>query len=449
MRKIKYLVLTALGSLSLTLGVAQESLTLSDALKFALEHKAEAKRSKLDIINAESVIDETRSAALPQINFNGSINYNPIIQKSALPAEVFGGEPGEYMMVAFGQKWQGQGAIALNQQLFNQTVFTGLKAAKTTREFYQINNTLTEEQLIEKVANSYYDVYQTELQLITLNNNLENTTKTKNIIEGLYTNGLSRKIDLDRVKVAVSNLEAQKQQLVNALELKENALKFVIGMDITQNIHLPDETFDMNYNDDLANEVNFANRTEIRLLEKQSELLDLNKKAIESEYYPSLSLTANYGYLGFGNTFPLFFKDKGVQWSNFSGIGLNLSIPIFNGHATRSRVRQADIQIKAHQIDIEDTKLALNLANENAKAQIRNTLLTINSNRENVVLAKEVMDNTQNNYQNGLATLTELLDAETAYADAQNNLNTSLLNFKVAEIQTLKSNGELKTLINN
>lgn len=449
MRKIKYLVLTAVVSLSLKIGVAQESLRLSDAIKFALEHKAEAKKSKLDMINAENVIDETRSAALPQVNFNGAINYNPIIQKSALPAEFFGGESGEYMMVAFGQKWQGQGSIALSQQLFNQTVFTGLKAAKTTREFYQINNTLTEEQLIEKVATSYYDVYQTELQLVTLINNLENTTKTKNIIEGLYSNGLSRKIDLDRVKVAVSNLEAQKQQLVNALELKKNALKFVIGMDITQEIFLPDETFDLDYYDDLSDKVHFSNRTEIKLLEKQSELLELNKKAIVSEYYPTVSLTANYGYLGFGNTFPLFFKDKGVQWSNFSGIGLNLSIPIFNGYATRSRVRQADIQIKMHQIDIQDTKLALNLANENAKAQIRNSLLTVNSNRENVVLAKEVMENTQNNYQNGLATLTELLDAETAYADAQNNLNTSLLNYKVAEIQKLKSNGELKILLND
>jgi outer membrane protein len=44
--------------------------------------------------------------------------------------------------------------------------------------------------------------------------------------------------------------------------------------------------------------------------------------------------------------------------------------------------------------------------------------------------------------------LTELLDAENAYADAQNNLNTALLNYKVAEVQLIKSNGKLKTLIN-
>ena len=63
-------------------------------------------------------------------------------------------------------------------------------------------------------------------------------------------------------------------------------------------------------------------------------------------------------------------------------------------------------------------------------------------------MAQEVLSDTENNYKNGLATLTELLDAEKALADAQNNLNTSLLNFKIAEIQLIKAKGELKSLVN-
>jgi len=92
--------------------------------------------------------------------------------------------------------------------------------------------------------------------------------------------------------------------------------------------------------------------------------------------------------------------------------------------------------------------LSLSMMNENAKAQVKNSLLTVNSNRENVHLANEVLSNTSNNYRNGLATLTELLEAEQAYADAQNNLNTSLLNYKVAEVQLVKAKGQLKTLVN-
>lgn len=446
MKRIRIIAVLLAGLLGASYANAQEVLTLQEAIKFALQNKADAKKSTLDVENAEYQIKEVRAGALPQLSASGSVTYNPLLQKSALPAEIFGGEPGETLMVSFGQKWQSNLAANVTQQIFNQSLFTGLKAAKTTREFYRINNTLTEETLIEKVANSYYEVFQTQLQLNTIDINLNNTKKTHDIIRGLVEAGLGKKIDLDRTLVAVNNLEAQRQQILNALQLQENALKFAIGMDITADIKLPEKTFDINL-EPMLETLDVNSRTEVSLLNKQNELLELNKKSIIAGYYPTLSFTGNFGYLGMGNIFPTFGKD-GFNWSNFSGLGLNLSIPIFTGGATRAKVQQANIDIKKNYLEIQDTKLGLSLANENAKTQIKNSLLTINTNRSNVTLAKEVLEDTNNNYKNGLATLTELLDAESAYADAQNNLNTALLNYKIAEIQLIKSNGKLKTLVN-
>ncbi len=423
---------------------AQETLTLSEAVKFALENKAEAKKSKLDIENAQYQIDEVRSGALPQVSGTGSLTYNPLIQKNAITMTTETGET-TTMIMKFGQPWQGTANLQVSQQIFNQSLFTGLKAARTTREFYQINNQLSDEQLIEKVANAYYEVYQSQLQLKTLEDNLQNTQKTQKVLKGMVEAGLMKQIDLDRTSVAVNNLLAQKQQLLNALELRENALKFAIGMNITEDISFPEETFEINPAISLeTSEV--ANRTEVAVLQKQIELLELNKKSMISAYYPSLSFTGNVGYTGFGETIPIFSSNANT--SVFSAIGLNLTIPIFNGGQTRSKINQAEVEIKKAKIDFDDTTLALNLASENAKAQIKNSILTVDANRRNVELAKEVLEDTQNNYRNGLATLTDLLDGENAYADAQNNLNTSLLNYKVAEIQLIKSNGNLKSLVN-
>lgn len=448
MKKIRIVGVLLAALFSVNFLHAQEILTLNQALKYALENKAEAKKSTLDLENAQYKIDEVRAGALPQITGAGTLTYNPMLQKVALPGEIIG-KPGETVLVAMGQKWQSNATLQVNQQLFNQSLFTGLKAAKTTKEFYVINKDLSDEQLIEKVANAYYDVFQSQLQLQTVDNNLNSTTKTRDVIAGLVQAGLGKKIDLDRTSVAVNNLKANRQILVNALELKENALKFAIGMPMEQDVKLPNETFEINpATADLA-APNLSSRTEVRLLEKQNELLELNRNAMKAAYYPNLSFSGNLGYLGMGQTFPIFSKNEGVKWSGFSGLGLNLSIPIFNGGETKAKINQATIQLKQAQVDLEDTKLALSLANENARSQITNSLLTINSNRENVKLAKEVLDNTQNNYKNGLATLTDLLDAENAYSDAQNNLSTSLLNYKVAEIQLVKAKGELNTLLNS
>ena len=90
----------------------------------------------------------------------------------------------------------------------------------------------------------------------------------------------------------------------------------------------------------------------------------------------------------------------------------------------------------------------MDLAYENAKKQIDNSIITISSQKENAQLAQDVLTNTNNNYIQGLASLTDLLDAENALVEAQNNYTTALLDYKLAEIQLIKSKGELKTLIN-
>ena len=419
---------------SLSYASAQEVLTLQNAIKYALQNKAESKKAALDLENAQYQIDEVRGGALPQINASGSLKYNAIIPEVAI---------GD-MRVKMGQPWNSTAIVSLNQQIFNQALFTGLKAANTTREFYVINKELTDEQLIEKVATAYYEVYQTQLQLQTVNINLESTTKTRNVIEGLVKAGLGKKIDLDRTNVAVNNLSANRQIVQNALELRENALKFAIGMPMENDVKIPNETFEIK--GDIASlDLNVDNRTEVQLYNKQIELLQLNKKSKVADLYPRLSLGADFGFSGFGSGFPI---GGDFSWPKTSGIGLNLSVPIFTGGATRAKIKQADIQIRQAEVDLENTKLGLSLANDNAKTQIKNSLLTVNTNRSNVELAKAVLSDTENNYKNGLATLTELLDAENAYADAQNNLTTSLLNYKVAEIQLIKSSGKIKSLLN-
>ncbi|TDS17596.1 TolC family protein [Sphingobacterium paludis] len=425
---------------------AQEILTLQQAVKFALDNKKEAKNSKLDLENAQYQIDEVRSGALPQITGVGSVTYNPLIQQNVIVMEDPATGQSVSTVIQFGQPWQANSNLQVSQQIFNQALFTGLKAARTTREFYQVNKELTDEQLIEKVANAYYQVFQSQLQVETVESNLGNTEKNQRVIQGLVDAGLAKKIDLDRTTVQVNNLNAQLQQAKNALEIQENALKFAMGMDITAQIDLPDETFAIDAQALENLPIDLDNRTEIRVLEKQTELLELDKKAKIADYYPTLSFSGNLGYMSFAQRFPIF--NGNATKTAYSALGLNLSIPIFNGGKTKSQISQKNIEILRAKVELEDTKLALTMASENARTQVKNSLLTINSNEGNVKLAKEVLDNTENNYKNGLATLTELLDAENAYADAQNNLNNSLLDYKVAEVQLIKSKGNLKTLVN-
>ncbi|OGS72388.1 MAG: transporter [Flavobacteria bacterium RIFCSPLOWO2_12_FULL_31_7] len=427
---------------------AQEvkTLNLKEVLQYALENKAEAKKAKLQVENSEYKIQEVRSRALPQIAANGSLNYNPILQTTVIDGDNFGA-PGTTIQAAFGQKWNSGAGISLTQALFDQSVFTGLRAAKSTREFYQLNAQLTDEQVIERVANAYYQVYVQQQKLIVVENNLKNTTKVKTIIEGQYNNGLAKKIDLDRISVRVNNINSMRQQLLNAITLQENALKFYMGMPMENTLVIPQTAFEVSPQDILSS-ADVTKRTEYLVLKKQEQLLELQKKSFQAYYYPTLSLSGGYNYIGQGPQLPWFAKPSdGVYWSDYASVGLSLRVPIFSGFGTRAKVRQADNSLKSLQVDLDDTKLALDLAFENSKKQIENSLITISNQKENAKLAQEVFNNTNNNYTQGLASLTDLLDAENALVDAQNNYTAAILDYKLAEIQLIKSKGELKSLI--
>lgn len=106
-------------------GRAQQTVSLKEAVNYALQNKADAVKANLDIRNADAQIAEVKAGALPSINGTGGLTYNPIIQETALTMN------DQLMVIKMGQPWSTNIGVNLRQNLFDQSVFIGLKAAKT------------------------------------------------------------------------------------------------------------------------------------------------------------------------------------------------------------------------------------------------------------------------------------------------------------------------------
>lgn len=436
-----------------TWGRAQtQVLSLKDALNYALQHSIDLRSAALDVANGDYQIAETRAMALPQVSASASLVDQYKKQRFVLDGAL-AGQPGETVALETGTTWTANAGVNVSQTIFDQSVFTALKASRATKDFYKLSFDLAEEQIIEVVANSYYQVLVQRQKLEVIDSNLINSQKTYDIINNLLQNGLARKIDLDRTAVGISNLKTQRQQLLNAIEQLENQLKFYMGMPQETEIELPDAEFDEIESRiqvaDLTTRPDFTNRLSYQVLEQQNQLLKYQKKAYKAAYYPTLSFTGNYNVMGVSDQFVLFRgQENGANWFGFGNIGLNLRVPIYNGNATRARLDQAEVSIQQNALQMRRTAQQLELADANARSQMYNTQLTLENQQENVDLARQVYENTENNYHNGLATLTDLLDAQNTLTQAQNNYATSLLDYRLAEIQLIKSQGNLKTLLN-
>lgn len=449
---VRFLLLAGLLMITALSQAQTVTLSLKDALNYALQHSVDLRSAALDVANGEYQIAETRAQALPQVSANGSLTDQYKKQRFILDGAL-AGQPGETVAIETGTTWSANASLSVNQKIYDQSVFTALKASRATQDFYKLSYDLAEEQIIELVANSYYQVLVQRQKLEVIDSNLVNSQKTYDIINNLLQNGLARKIDLDRTAVGISNLKTQRRQLLNGIELLENQLKFYMGMPLETEILLPDAEFDdIEIRAEMFNlgpEPNFTNRLSYQVLEKQADLLHYQKEAYKAQYYPTLSFTGNYNIMGVSDQFVLFRgEDRGANWFGFGSIGLSLRVPIYNGGATRARLDQAEISIQQNALQMKNAVQQLKLADTNVRSQLSNTQLTLENQQENVELARQVYKNTENNYHNGLATLTDLLDAQNTLTQAQNNYATSLLDYRLAEIQLIKSQGNLKSLLN-
>ncbi|WP_231862217.1 TolC family protein [Rufibacter sp. DG15C] len=441
-----FLSLTAGSSFAQNQPQAGTTLSLKEALTFATANNISIQQSQLDEQGAEYKIKETKGSGLPQINGTGQLTVSPSIPTQLLPGEIIG-EPGTYVPVKFGQKYNATGGLELSQLIFSKSYFVGLEAAATTRDLYRLRTQMSKEDVLYNVSSAYLQALQTKEQFNTIAANYNRLVQLEKILTLQYKNDFAKKVDVNRITVNKTNLENQREALASTYEQQKNALKFFMGMPMDQPIELEESTtlvttvLPLTAN---ANEV-LANRADFKALQTQKNLYGLNISNIKGRAYPTLAGFGQYSYNAQRQEFNLF--DTSQPWFNTFVLGLKLNVPIFDGFQRKYQTRQAELEVKKTDLSIQNLTLNTQMSLDNALKQISTSELSIENQERNVRMAQEVYDTTNKLYKEGLSPLTDLLDAEVALREAQTNVNNERLKHKIAQLNYLKARGELSNLV--
>lgn len=424
-----------------------QNITLKQAISYGLEHHPSVKIFNMQKAQANQMAKEQLANYLPQVNLSSSLDYNIELQKTVIPAGAFGpGTPEQ--IVAFGQKYNASLAGQVDQQLINASLITGLKANKPNIELSELSEQENNQNIIYNISAAYFQIITMNKQLELLNANKDRFEKILNVTTLQADLGVAKKVDVKQVQVNLNNVKTQIANLENNLALAKNQLKNNMGLPLNSNISFQDfDTWTANNDVSVqATKFNYQNTFSFLKQEKQLELLDINKKSIRNGIFPVVSAYAQYGYLGFGSNLENVYNFAN---RDFSKIGLKLSWSIFTGLRRDAQYRRASLDY-----DIAKTNLSFNedlagLQFQNAKLKLSNANATINLNKDNMELAKEVFENTTLQYNEGVASLAELLNAELAFREAQNNYINSMVNFFIADLDVQKSNNTLTEFFNN
>lgn len=436
------------GLLFLTLQLHSQNdkpITLQESVQYALQNSPRVQTAQLNVDKNEYLVKEVLSSGLPQVDFNANYTYNLKLATSLVPAEFFGGSPGEFAKVQFGTKINTIFSGELSQLLFSRTFFVGLDAARKSRKLYELQTDQTKDDLAYTIAQLYYSIQVTQKQRNTLQANLDQVRRLLSLTEKQFANGLAKKIDVDQLRVNRINLENQIKNLDLQVEQLKQNLKFNMSMPLNEQIVLTDTLNESEFAvpDVQLFTADFTQRKDLAILDVQAQLNQLNVDQYRYGFWPSLSGFANYNYQGQGDKF------GDLTWFDFGSVGLRLNIPLFDGFRKRSQIQQAQID----QLQLNETRrltsqsaaLAFNQAIQELQVNINN----LQALAENRTVAEEVYRVSQSRFTEGIAPITEVLTAETSMREAQTNYLSALLQVKLAEIAIQNAKGTLTTTILN
>jgi outer membrane protein len=430
--------------------------SLKQCIQKAMTENVSIFKAQLDEHEGRQKTKEVKATAYPQINATGELIDNVLRQAFVFPAALGNPNagPNDYVVIRGGLQYSTSINLQANQQLFNQSLFTGIKAAKVSEDYYRLNRERIEEETIYQVASLFYRVAALKTQQVVLETNKGELKKSLTITIDRFNNGLARKLDADRLQVSLTNIETQLATMQDTHNVLLSQLKLLIGLnkdfafDIDFQLPTDLDSAILNYTPG-ALDTGFVweDKIEYKQLTTQRSLYQLERKNYSAGYYPTLSAFGSYTYQGQANSFFLS-GDANPLWFDVASIGLRLNIPIFDGLRKPAQMQQSRIrQIKTEK-DLAFVKQQSSAISENATRSLEVNYKNFQAQRQNVQLANSIYDVTEQNYNEGVSPLTDLLQAETARVLAQSQLIEALLKVKQSEIDLLKANGNIKSLLN-
>ena len=405
------------------------SLSLDQAIAYALEHNYSSINAERDIVDAQKQKWETIATGLPQIN--GAVSYQNQLKQpvSQIPAEFFGGEPGTYQEVVFGQAQSMSATATLRQQIFDGSYIVGVQATKTFLEYSQNNKEKTELEVRKSVVEAYGNVLlaRESIQISEKNKSTleDNLYETKRI----YENGLGDEESVDQLQITLSTVDNQLKNARRMEEITLQMLNLVLGLPIETPTILTENLDDLTQKEIdfglIDSEFNIENNVDYKMAANLNEQRFLELKLAKSRALPTLNAFINYGGNSFSNDFN--FLDSGQQWFGSSILGVDLNIPIFSSLGRSASTQRAKIALEKAKTQFTEAQAQIRLQLESAKSDYILAIEQYGTSKENLELAERIENKNQVKYEEGLATSFELRQAQTQLYTSQQEYLQSMV----------------------
>jgi len=421
----------------------KQSFTLQEAIDFALENNRTAKNAARDIEAAKQQKWETTSTGLPQIS--ATVDYQNFLkqQVSLIPAEFFGGNPGEFTEIAFGTKQNMNAMASLKQKLFDGSYLVGLQSAKVYLEISNNAKVKTDLEVRKAVINAYGNVLLAEESVTILERNRTVLQKNLDDLTKIFENGFEEEESVEQLQITLHSVESTLKNTSWLKNLAYQMLNITLGLEINNPIVLTDTLESLTEENIALNLLDtgetIENTIDYLIAENDKRSKELLLKYEKSKALPTLDAFINGGYSAFSDTFT--FTDKDQKWFGSSLFGVSLNIPIFSSLGRSAATQRAKINLEKSQDDLIETQQRIELQIATAKSNYQFAIDDFDNKKQNLQLAERIEAKNQTKFFEGIASSFDL-------RQAQLQLYTAQQEYLQAMFDIITNKTELETILN-
>lgn len=413
----------------------KQSLTLEESLKLALEQNPFHLAAEKKVDSAETQVRQAAAQFFPSLNAQGTKNLAEKVMELEFPSMI-PGEPPQRVEVDFTRDYQL--TLSLNIPVFTGgRLVSGLKQANYQVKSSQEGLRQSRHNIIFNTKQAFYGILLAREFIDVAQEAVDVAEKLHKNIEVQYEVGLASKFDLLRSEVQVANLKPQLIRAQNNLEVAKLSLKNVLGMDQSNPIEVKGELMYEPVEPDLEEclETALEKRPELKQFRLQKKMAGESVNMAMASGLPSVSISGQYNYWADQ------FNFKSDTWQNFYSLNLLVNIPIFNGLATHAKVAQAKTSLKELEFNQKGLVDQIRLEVRQAVLNLEEARQTLMSQEKNVDQAQESLRIAELNFKEGLITVLDVQQAQTALAQAKTNYSQALYDYVVAKAELNRAMG--------
>jgi outer membrane protein TolC len=423
--------------------VSAQTWSIQQCIDTSLVHNKNLMMSRNTISIGEQKQKEAKANLIPKLAVNLDYKYFTDLPYQLMPLSTFNpnAPEGQFKEAQFGVPHNINANLQLTVPLYNAQLYGAIKSTTIATEMNEMQYRKTEEQLQFEIYNLYYNAQVLHHQLVFIDSNIINANKLLKNITLLNEHLLAKGTDVGKVNLQVKLLQTQKENITIKYIQVLNALKFAIGISIDQEFKIDPKIVNVNSNSENKPD-SFSQILDIQILKTQhrllkSEISTLNK----SRVLPSLNLIGSFGTTGFG------YDRKPNDFLKFYPIGfagIQISYPLFNGTVTLRKTNQKKLELKNNELQAELLSDQNKLQIENSKLQIKISKNTLETISEQITLAQSILAQSIEQQKQGTATLNDVLLADNALREIQQNFISTTIEYLKAELELKKMLGLLE-----